>query len=143
MPFLLLLLLLVLHVYCTATVVAIATATVAVTATATYIAAGATAGGGYAHPLCPQHYLSSLFPNHFPLNVDAAMKGSINPMRFFGCQVRETMTAAIELSSDGFLQQINEYECIRDLGAGATAEVRADGGFHNYIRERELYNNFA
>ena len=34
------------------------------------------------------------------------------------------MTAAIELSSDGFLQQINEYECIRDLGAGATAEVR-------------------
>lgn len=34
------------------------------------------------------------------------------------------MTAAIELSADGFLQQINEYECIRDLGVGATAEVR-------------------
>ena len=33
------------------------------------------------------------------------------------------MTAAIELSADGFLQQINEYECIRDLGNGATAEV--------------------
>lgn len=33
------------------------------------------------------------------------------------------MTAAIELSADGFLQQINEYECIRDLGVGATAEV--------------------
>ncbi|CAM9635459.1 unnamed protein product, partial [Scytosiphon promiscuus] len=39
-------------------------------------------------------------------------------------QVRETMTAAIELSADGFLQQINEYECIKDLGAGATAEVK-------------------
>ncbi|CAM9626964.1 unnamed protein product, partial [Ectocarpus sp. 12 AP-2014] len=39
-------------------------------------------------------------------------------------QVRETMTAAIELSADGFLQQINEYECIRDLGSGATAEVK-------------------
>lgn len=35
------------------------------------------------------------------------------------------MTAAIELSADGFLQQINEYECIRDLGVGATAEVCA------------------
>eukprot|EP00752_Nemacystus_decipiens_P002991 g2775.t1 len=39
-------------------------------------------------------------------------------------QVRETMTAAVELSADGFLQQINEYECIRDLGSGATAEVK-------------------
>lgn len=36
------------------------------------------------------------------------------------------MTAAIELSADGFLQQINEYECIRDLGVGATAEVRRE-----------------
>lgn len=41
----------------------------------------------------------------------------------FRGKVRETMTAAIELSADGFLQQINEYECIRDLGNGATAEV--------------------
>ncbi len=38
-------------------------------------------------------------------------------------KVRETMTAAVELTADGFLQQINEYECIRDLGTGATAEV--------------------
>ena len=55
------------------------------------------------------------------------------------CQVRETVTAAIELSAEGLLQQINEYKCIRDLGVGATAEVndlegerglggRGDGG---------------
>lgn len=47
-------------------------------------------------------------------------------------QVRETMTAAIEFSADGFLQQINEYECIRDVGFGAMTEVSSfldDYGF--------------
>ncbi|CAM9913954.1 unnamed protein product [Discosporangium mesarthrocarpum] len=39
-------------------------------------------------------------------------------------QVRETEIADVELTADGFLQQINEYECIRDLGVGATAEVK-------------------
>lgn len=38
-------------------------------------------------------------------------------------QVRETMTAAIEFSAEGFLQQVNEYECIGDLGFGAMTEV--------------------
>lgn len=51
------------------------------------------------------------------------------------------MTAAIELSSDGFLQQINEYECIRDLGAGATAEVSGRRTFT--VNLREIYTIFT
>lgn len=55
---------------------------------------------------------------------------SPDPVPFL--KVRETMTAAVELTADGFLQQINEYECIRDLGTGATAEVgTAEGRGHS------------
>lgn len=54
-------------------------------------------------------------------------------------QVRETMTAAIELSADGFLQQINEYECIRDLGSGATAEVSVAGLLRCSVYRRDVH----